>query len=364
MSKTVNQENIICYQCGAKLVFAPGTDSLKCEFCGAINKIEIDETAKEEAKKEHDFQEFVRRQVDITPKTEVLTVECNACGAKTAFDPNVVSGECEFCGSPLIVEAEHKTSVITPQGILPFKITDKESIELYEKWLKSLWFAPNKLKKYAQRSEKLAGVYIPYWTFDTKTTTYYTGRRGDDYQTTETYTNDDGEENTKTITETNWTSVTGTVARDFDDVLVPASNSLPQSLVYDLEPWDLQNIEPYDPKFISGFKSEIYQVALDEGFTVAKKRMEYQIEEDIRRDIGGDHQEINNKDTNYSNITFKHILLPLWISAYRYNDKVYRFTINGRTGKLQGERPVSRIKVALLVMLIIAIIALIMYYSQ
>jgi len=362
--KKSNQEEIICHQCGAKLTFAPGTDSLKCEFCGAINKIEVDEAAKVEAQKEHDFQEFIQNQIDTAPKTEILTVKCDGCGAETTFDPNVVSDRCDFCDSPLTVKDGHKVSLIAPQGILPFKIQSREGLELYQKWLKGLWFAPNKLKKYARQHEKLAGIYIPYWTFDARTSTYYTGERGDDYERTKTYEDSDGEEYTKTVVETNWTSVSGTVARDFDDVLIPASKSLPWQYIDALEPWDLENIVPYDTKYLSGFKSETYQVGLENAFEGAKTKMDFTIREDIRRDIGGDHQRIDTVDTNYSDVTFKHILLPIWLSAYRYNDKVYRFMINGRTGEVQGERPYSWIKIALLVLTIIAVIALIYYYNQ
>ncbi|MCF6243098.1 MAG: hypothetical protein L3J74_17380 [Bacteroidales bacterium] len=362
--KKSNQEEITCHQCGAKLTFAPGTDSLKCEFCGAVNTIEIDETAKAEAQKEIDFYDFISQQADIAPKTEVLTIKCDGCGAETTFDPNVVSDRCDFCDSPLTAKEGHKTSVIAPAGILPFKITGKEGVELYQKWLKKLWFAPNKLKSYARQSEKLAGIYIPYWTYDARTFSRYTGQRGDDYQRTETYTNDDGETEERTVTETRWTAVSGTVRRDFDDVLIPASNSLPQKYVYALEPWDLDNIVPYDTKYLSGFKSERYQIGLEQGFDTAKSIMEDTIRDDVRNDIGGDHQQINSLNTDYSDITFKHILLPIWLSAYRYNDKVYRFLINGRTGEVQGERPYSWIKITLFVLMILAVIGIIYYFSK
>ncbi len=362
--KKSNQDEITCHQCGARLTFAPGTDSLKCEFCGAVNTIEVDETAKAEAQKEIDFYKFIQNQADTAPKTEVLTIKCDGCGAETTFDPNVVSDRCDFCDSPLTAKEGHKTSLIAPKGLLPFKISSKEGAELYQKWLKKLWFAPNKLKTYARQSEKLAGIYIPYWTYDANTYTHYSGRRGDDYQRTETYTNDDGETEERTVTETRWSSVSGNVSRNFDDVLIPASNSLPGNYVDALEPWDLENIVPYDTKYLSGFKSETYQIGLEQGFNGAKTKMEFTIREDVRRDIGGDHQEISSLNTNYSDVTFKHILLPIWLSAYRYNDKVYRFMINGRTGEVQGERPYSWIKIALFVLMIIAIIALIYYFTK
>lgn len=358
-----NQNEIICSKCGAKLTFAPGTDSLKCEFCGNLNTIAVDETQRAEAVREIDFLDFIRTQGNAAPTTEITTIKCDSCGAETTFDPNIVSSSCDFCGSPLTAKEGTKSNVIEPKSVLPFKIESKEGVEKYQTWLKKLWFAPNNLKKYARQSEKLAGIYIPYWTFDSDTTTHYTGRRGDDYEDTETYT-DNGETKTRTVTKTNWSHASGTVRRFFDDILVAASKSLPVKYLDRLEPWDLNNLVPYDKKYLSGFKSERYQIALEEGFTSAKEKMEVVIRQDIRTDIGGDRQEINSMTPKYDNITFKHILLPLWISAYRYNNKAYRFMVNARTGEVSGERPWSWIKITLAVIAAAAVAYAIYYFSN
>ncbi len=357
------QNEISCNNCGAKLTFAPGTDSLKCEFCGALNKIEIDEEERIKAVQELDFKSYINNQADIAPKIEITTVKCDSCGAETTFDPNVVSSECDFCGSPLVSKEAHTSSIIAPKAMLPFRIDKKQGIELYRKWLKKLWFAPNKLKSQARQTEDLAGIYTPYWTYDSDTRTNYSGQRGDDYQTTETYY-ENGEQKTRTVTKTRWTSVRGRVSRFFDDVMVPASDTLPRKYVDKLEPWDLENLVPYDTKYLSGFKSETYQVSLENGFTIAKTKMEPVIRQDIRHDIGGDHQRISSMNTEYMSTTFKHILLPIWLSAYKYKNKVYRFMINARTGEVQGERPWSWIKITLAVLAGAAIIGGIIWLTQ
>ena len=355
------QDEIICKNCGAKLSFAPGTDSLKCEFCGAMNKIEINEEDKIKAVQELDLKTYLN--ADSAPKIEVTTVKCDSCGAETTFDPNVVSAECDFCGSPLVSKEAHTSSIIAPKAMLPFKITKKEAYGLYKKWLKKLWFAPNKLKTQARQTEDLAGIYTPYWTYDADTFTNYSGQRGDDYQETETYY-ENGEQKTRTVTKTRWTYVSGRVSRFFNDIMVPASDTLPRKYVDRLEPWDLENLVPYDTKYLSGFKSETYQVSLEKGFTLAKSKMEPVIRQDIQRDIGGDHQRISSMNTEYRSTTFKHILLPIWISAYKYKEKVYRFMINARTGKVQGERPWSWVKITLAVLLGLAIIGGIIWLAQ
>jgi hypothetical protein len=194
------------------------------------------------------------------------------------------------------------------------------------------------------------GAYIPAWTYDSDTDSDYTGERGDDYTDTETYTDSEGKTQTRTVTRTRWTSVSGEVELHFDDVLVIASNSLPRKYADALEPWDLDHLVGYRDEYLSGFVAESYQIDLPQGFEIAKEIMSPDIRAAIERDIGGDHQRIGSVDTQYSNTTFKHALLPIWISAYRYNDRTFRFLVNARSGEVQGERPYSVIKILLAIL--------------
>jgi len=362
LTEKLGKNEIACFNCGSQLTFKPGTEHLTCSSCGTENRIEIDKTKIAEATREIDFHKFLREMETSAPKFEVVTIKCEACGAAVTFKENVVSSDCDFCGAPLVAKKGTTSSIIEPKALLPFKIGVDQGKELFRKWLKDLWWAPNKLKHYA-REGRLTGIYTPYWTYDADTATSYRGERGDDYQTTETYT-ENGETKTRTVTKTRWTSVSGHVRRYFDDTLVPASKSLPEKHIDALEPWDLGNLVPFDPKFLSGFKAENYQIDVRQGFEVAKQKMEVIIRQDINKDIGGDHQRINSLSTQHSAITFKHILLPIWLSAYKYNEKTYRFMVNGRTGEVQGERPYSWIKITLAILLAIAIIAAIVYFSQ
>ena len=351
-----NQDEIICKNCAAKLQFKPGTTSLKCEFCGTMNEIEIDKEKLKEATKEIDFEAFINNNVDTAAKVEITTVKCGSCGAETTFDPNVTSSECDFCGSPMVADQKETQNIIKPSALLPFKIGQKDGLEKFQTWLKKLWWAPSKLKKYARQTGKITGIYLPYWTYDSNTVTRYSGQRGDNYQVEEQYTNSQGESDTRTVTKTRWTSVSGTVWDKFDDIFVVGTKSLPVKYLDKLEPWHLNELVPYDPKFLAGFKSETYGVDVKEGFTVAQGKMEPTINTSIKRDIGGDKQRISSKNINYNDITFKHILLPLWISAYRFKNKVYRFMINGQTGEVKGERPYSWLKITLAILAVIALI--------
>lgn len=347
-----NQAEIVCSNCSAKLTFAPGTSNLKCEYCGTENEIEADNSQVQEL----DFKEFLAKMQKEQVTESINIVKCDACGAEVSFSENTVSDTCPFCGNHLVVKEGATCNLIKPKSLLPFKIDQKAARQLYRTWLGKLWFAPGDLKAYARQNEKLSGMYIPYWTYDSQTSTSYSGERGDDYQVSESYTDDKGERRTRQVTKTRWSSVRGNVRKFFDDVLVIASKSLPVKYLKKLEPWDLENLVSFDEKYLSGFVSESYQIPLDEGFGDAQEIMKPVIKRLVESDIGGDHQRIHHMDTAYSEISFKHILLPVWLSAYRYNGKVYRFLINARTGEVRGERPYSVGKIILAVLAGILII--------
>jgi hypothetical protein len=193
-------------------------------------------------------------------------------------------------------------------------------------------------------AQRLRGVYLPFWTYDADTTTDYTGERGDDYTTTESYTaveNGQTVTRTRTVVHTRWSGASGRVSNHFDDVLVPAGGAMPRPIVDRLEPWDLAALVPFADEYLASFESESYRIDLVSGFGLAKEVMQPVIDAAIRADIGGDHQRISQESTDYRDVTFKHLLLPMWVCSYRFRDRVYRFVVNARTGEVQGERPWS-----------------------
>ena len=343
-----------CRQCGASLAFEPGTEALTCGNCGATTPIATPAGQVEEL----DYASHLSDQAAREERLDVVSVACGSCGAVATLPPNSVSGACPFCGSPLVVKTGSSRSLLKPRSLLPFAIDGKAARQALDRWLGSLWFAPFGFKKAHKETDRLVGVYIPYWTFDARTETDYAGERGDAYYTTETYT---AEENGRTVTRTRqvrhvrWSPASGRVALDFDDLLVLASRSLPERYTAALEPWGLEALVPFDEAFLAGFRAEAYQVTLEEGFDQARSAMEEPIAEAIRRDIGGDEQRIQAVDTHCSDVTFKHLLLPVWISAFRYGEKVFRCMINGRTGEVQGERPYSWAKILLLAAAVLAL---------
>ncbi len=339
-----------CPACGANLLYAPKDGVLACPYCG--HKEHIPQAAEQIEERSYEQYLNVRPAQLEQMAANALEVQCQSCGAMVTFTPPEVARQCDFCGAQIVAQPKSADPILAPEGVLPFHITQQQASAGLRQWLSSRWFAPNALKHFAQ-PDAIHGVYIPFWTYDANTVSYYTGERGEHYYETETYTTTDSEgnsvQNERQVQRTRWYSANGTVTRWFDDILVPATLSLSQKRLEALEPWDMAELKPYDPAFLSGYKAQRYQVDLAKGFERARQIAAGVIQGDVRRDIGGDEQRVHNVDTHYSGITFKHLLLPVYAGAYRFNQKVYQIVVNGRTGEIQGDRPYSIIKIALLV---------------
>jgi DNA-directed RNA polymerase subunit RPC12/RpoP len=351
-----------CVVCGANLVFEPKDGKLTCPYCGHS---EIIPQSKEQIE-ERSYEAFLRpREEMLQPLAkEAMQVSCNSCGAIVTFVPPETAKECDFCGAKIVAQPKAADPLVAPEGVLPFSITNQQASANLRTWISSRWFAPNALKEFA-RPEKIDSIYIPYWTYDSYTTSHYTGERGEYYYETEWYTETDSQGNrqqrSRQVRKTRWYSVSGTVERWFDDVTVPATKSLPVHYIEKLEPWDFVELKAYEPAYLAGHKAQTYQVALDEGFERFKEIAAGVIADDVRNDIGGDEQRVHDISTHYSAITFKHLLLPVYAGAYRFNNKVYQIVINGRTGVVQGMRPYSYLKIGCLIAAILGIILFIIF---
>ena len=336
-----------CDACGSDLRYEPGSDSLVCDHCGNTETITGSPWTRAAAVAEIDFERGLKKALADEDMEETRVVSCRSCGATVEFDPNVHAAECPFCATPVVTDTGSSRH-IKPKAVLPFQLTEDDARSAMNDWLGNLWFAPNGLQQYARKGRKMSGVYMPYWTFDADTRSTYSGQRGTEYRESRTVTRD-GKRQTITVTKVRWRPASGRVARFFDDVLVTASTSLPDRFRPALGKWDLAELEPYQPVFLAGFRAEAYSVDLEAAFVEARELMDRVILRDVKMDIGGDRQRVQAIDTTVSDVTFKHILLPVWIAAYRYRGRAYRFAVNGRTGMVSGERPWSAIKIALAV---------------
>ncbi len=243
----MKENSFSCPGCGASVEFEPGTDNLKCPYCDK----EVDVEAGDGKVEELDFHEHLSLDegADDVEMEDRLTVDCGSCGAQVTFDSNITSSDCPYCGTPIVAQ-EKSTKALKPKSLLPFKVKTEQAVASFRDWVKKRWFAPSNLKKYA-RLGKISGIYIPYWTYDCRTFTEYTGMRGKYYWTTETYTttvNGKTQRKTRRVRKIRWYPASGSVANGFDDILVLASTSLPASMPKNWNPgtWKISPPIPGD----------------------------------------------------------------------------------------------------------------------
>ena len=313
-----------CEGCGADLRWDPGVTALQCEYCG-FRKV----------------------------------IACKRCGAHTTLDPHVSASACAFCGTTAVVEAPPNTAIARPEGLLPFRVTRETALQSFRTWLHSLWLRPNDLKS-ASRINKMQGAYIPFWTFDAATDSWWTAEAGFYYYVT-VQVQVNGRTETRQEQRVRWEPASGFLQLFFDDVPVPASRGVDETLTRKLEPFPTADLSPYDPSYLSGFLAEENAVDLPEALETAKERMRGEIRAACSREVPGDTQRNLSVNTQFDALAYKNALLPIWISAYDYHGQPYRFLVNGVTGQCTGTAPWSWIKVTLLILTIATIVMLLLF---
>lgn len=357
------KKNLRCAGCAAPLHYLPGTSFLLCTYCGQKNEIP-----------KYDATQFT---LDLTPipiddysatiadkQDEVLHQEaevasCNNCGASTTLDAHIVSTNCPFCASPLVID-HHTERVIRPNAVLPFGIDYKLALTNLKNWGKTLWFAPNDLKYVldAHSVNGLKGVYIPYWSYNAYVASDYEGERGDYYYVNRTVRDGNGKSRTIQDRKTKWSYASGTVSGQLNDILICASTTLTQANSDKVNSWNLEKLVPFDEQYLSGFLAQTFQKDHHYGFERAQEVIDSEVQFWIRRDIGGDEQRIGDYETEISDVTLRYILLPLYMSSYQYKNKTYSVLINAFSGRVYGDRPYSFWKIFFLVLSILTILVI------
>lgn len=358
--KTEGTRTYPCTACGGQLVFGIAEQKLRCPHCG--NAQDVEEAADAVLTEGHDLHEAMaalRAQTAEGPQVvDEQEVICQSCGGHTTFTGTLTSTRCPYCATPLQREHVHDAPARLPvDGILPFRVDEKAGRAALEEWVDGRWFAPREFKTYKQTGS-FASVYAAYFSYDAHAVTDYTGQRGEDY----TVTVGEGEDQ-RTETRTNWYSVRGRVEDTFDDLCVLANDGLDRDKVTALEPWPTAEVKPFNPEYVAGHLSRTYDHDAEESFAEAEKRMDDVIESSIRSDIGGDRQQISSSDTEYVSLTYRHLLLPIWLLTVIYDGKPFQVCINGVTGEVQGQRPYSKVKIAAAVVaaLVVALIAFVLF---
>jgi predicted RNA-binding Zn-ribbon protein involved in translation (DUF1610 family) len=341
-----------CQKCGADLTFDPRQQELACPFCGHMQPIALPDGA---AVVEQDLEAALRksaqrRQSERSFAVAIQEVRCTSCGGSVQFTGTLTATSCPYCATPIERAGVHDAADrLAVDGVLPFRVEEEEARTNLRAWTKSRWFLPTPLRRDGIQAA-FRGVYLPFFTFDAFTANAYSGMRGEHY-----YVTVGSGKNRTTVRHTRWYPAAGAFRRFFDDLLESAGSGLPAHQMDELEPWPLKGLKPFSPDYLSGFLARTYDVGLDQCFRSAKRRMEAAIESEVRRRIGGDEQRVLSIDTNWSALTYKHVLLPVWMATYKFREKPFRVVVNAATGEVQGERPWSGWKIAGFVLLMAAL---------
>lgn len=353
---TLHETDRKCPQCGGVMDFDPATGGLHCPYCDYKEAIPEANDEGEKTAEELDFEsaEFTG---NCDWGADKKTVTCKSCGATSVYDALQVANECPYCGSNQVMEASD-VKTLAPNGAVLFKITAKQAGERFLSWIKGKWFCPRAAKESA-KADKFKGVYLPYWTFDANTMTTYTAEYGIDRRV---------KRGDKWVTITNWHPTSGTYSEFIDDQLVSGTTAHDNSILQMIEPYNTEDNKAYKPEYMAGFAAERYSVGLKDAWENAKEfigdRLRSGISSQVIHQYNANHVRSIMMNTRYSNITYKYLMLPVWISAFGFNGKTYQFMVNGQTGKVGGRYPISPWRVALAVLIAIAVIALFLYFSN
>lgn len=344
--KKLESKSFRCANCGGKTVYKPELQKLQCEYCLSVFDVPKDEKITEQP------IEDLLTKAKVWSGTDV--VRCESCGAKEIVKKGQISKICSFCGSSNVVKTEEIVGM-KPQGVCPFEKSDADAEACAKKWAKKRWFAPRAFKKNV-KTEKIHGIYSPVFTFDCKTDTTYHGTLAK--VETEIY-HRNGKMQTRSKTRT--FGINGTHSKFFDDLIVQASQNIPETIMRGLEPFPTNNATKYNQSFLSGYPANTYSKDGVQTWKDCKNVMSMRIRNEILRRYDYTTVISFSSDTNYSETKFKYILLPIYIGHFEYRKKLYNFYINGVTGKVVGKTPKSPWKILLVVLLALGLASLLVY---
>lgn len=288
--------------------------------------------------------------------------ECKTCGAETAVPDDTRSFTCPFCDSNYVVELPPAaTGRQNPEFVIGFAITPQQARERFRRWLDGgNWFRPGDLAR-ASVVDKLKGVYLPFWSFSMLAESEWSAQIGEYWYRTETYTtveNGKTVTHTRTVTETEWRPLAGRRHEFYSGYLVSGSRGLQQEDAEAIKPFQLAGLKRYEPYFLAGWMSEEYSIARDDALKVCQQEFYRREQTACGAFMPGDTYSGLQVATHFSRVNSDLILLPVYILSYRYGGRLYRYLLNGQTGKASGQKPLSAGRIAALVAAVLAAILL------
>lgn len=286
--------------------------------------------------------------------------QCSNCGAEVQVSPDTRSYTCAFCESAYVVEIPHEaTGRDPPEFVIGFAVDLDVARERFRQWFRRRsWFQPSDLGR-AEIVDQLRGVYVPFWSFTLLAQSRWSANIGEYWYRTERYTtveNGKTVTKTRTVRETEWWTLQGKYHSYYWGYLISASRGLPHTLALKMQPYALEALKRYHPRFLAGWAAEEYSVARDEALRVAMQEFRQRQEVRVAAHLPGDTYSGLRVETEFSKINSDLILLPVYMLRYRYRGKEYRFVMNGQTGATAGTKPISPWRVGAAIVLVGAVL--------
>ncbi len=365
-----------CPNCSASLVFDADQQKMSCEYCGAkISPEDIVATEvylnSEAMKQEAAQDEKISLKPEVTAaapasgeeaagessevqgegaaepeffsEEETVQFVCNSCGAAVITDTNTSATFCAFCGSPAIIP-ERLVDARKPDYVLPFKYGRNKAIDSFFNWCKAGRFTPIDFVK-NENVEKMTGLYVPFWLYNSVVDM--------DYQATGTKVSS-STSGSKTTTTTKYFAIKRKRKVCWKMVPFDGATHIDDKQMELIAPYDYAAIQKFDMMYLSGFFADRYDLPADRLEENLKKKISAYVEKIFKDSVKGYNSVTGTKnDSAFFKPDVSYALLPVWILNYKYMGKTYTFAMNGQTGKIAGEYPISRVKLLLLALAIL-----------
>ncbi|MEZ4591586.1 MAG: hypothetical protein R3D55_10675 [Chloroflexota bacterium] len=338
-----------CPHCDGATAYSTDNGGLTCTFCGYHEAPEVEIVGK--GAQEFEFTvETVERATNGWGQ-ERKELVCNSCAAHTTLSTEMLSHTCPFCGSNAVVQTRAPQDVLRPRFLVPFVTTTENCRQITAEFLQNSWMLPANLQNLA-RSTEYTPIYIPFWTFDARTQASW---RAEVYNTDASRRRHSapnwkwerpfllklGDREGK-----QWDWESGAVSLFTDDMLVSGSSQISLTLLKQLRGYRLGDLVPYDPAFLAGLSAQAYDVDLETAWASARQSMRAKTKAACQQQASASSMRNFSMNLDFSDESWRYILLPIYLATYRYGDKVFQVLINGQTGAIAGQRPVDWRKVA------------------
>jgi len=328
-----------CPRCGGTTAYSVADGGLRCEYCGYYEAPEIDVVGK--GAREFEFKVETMERAAHGWGVARNDLSCEGCGAQISVPTGEMTVSCPFCGSSKLVQRPANQDALRPRSLLPFEITADECRRTVRGWLGSSWMVPGDLQRLANTVD-LVPMYLPAWTFDAVAKARWKAQVG--HTKTERYYSD-GKWKTRTRTVWRWES--GRVTRAFDDVPVPGTGRVSQVLLERIMDYDLSALVTYTPDLLAGSDALAYDVALEKAWEDARHRMREETRTACRGQASTSKIRNFSMELDFSDESWRYIMVPTYAGAYRYGGEGYQVMVNGQSGAIGGQRPVDWTKVGL-----------------